>query len=325
MRVAVAAAMPLALVAALRLVPVELPYPLHVLEAGALWVLLPGWPILGWAVWRRHARLALVLLLVALVHAGWALDFVPRRLDVRLLGGPGGARFRVVSANLLAPRPSPALARSLHAHAPDVLVLTELTDAWLSVLEEEGTLAGLDARDLEPHSARVDYFGIGVASRFPILERERVDLGEPVLRVDLEVGGDRVRVWACHLFPPSSPRGLARWRAQMRALEARLAADRDAGVRTVVAADLNTTPQTAAFRSLLAAAGLVAAHDVAGDPFERTWPMHGWSVPPIFRLDHVLVRGLVVDGVRAGDAISSDHAPLVVSLGLPHESDETWP
>lgn len=325
MRLAVALTIPLALVAALRLVPVALPFPLSVLEAGALWALLPAWALLGWAAWRRHLRLGAALALVAVIHVGWALDFVPRGLDVVRLGGPGGARLRLVSANLLAPRPSRALARSLRAHGADVLVMTELSEEWLPALEEERTLEGLEHGYFEPHSARIDYFGIGIATRFPVLEHEVIDLGEPLLRVDLDVAGERVRVWAAHVYPPSSPGGLARWRSEMHALEGLLRANRDAGVRTIVAGDLNTTPQTQVFRSLLASAGLVAAHDLAGNPFACTWPMGGWGVPPVFRLDHVLVRGLRVESVVEGDAVTSDHAPLVVDLSLPAESDETWP
>lgn len=324
MRLAVTLTMVVGLVASLRLLPIELPFPLNILEAGALWVLLPAWPALAWALVRRHWRLALALACVGLIHLGWAFDFVPRRLDVVRLGGRSVARFTLVSANLLAPRPSRALARSLRDQHTDVLVVTELSDEWLPVLEEEGTLVGLDRGYLEPHASSVDYFGMGIATRFAVLDHERIDIGEPLVRVDLDIGGERVRVWAAHTFPPSSAGGVARWRSQMRALEERLSADRDAHVRTVVAGDLNTTPQTAAFRSLLSATGLVAAHDLAGNPFACTWPMRGWNVPPLFRLDHVLVRGLVVDDVREGAAVSSDHAPLVVRLALPAESDETW-
>lgn len=64
----------------------------------------------------------------------------------------------------------------------------------------------------------------------------------------------------------------------------------------------------------LAATGLVAVHDLAGSPFARTWPMRGWHVPPLARLDHVLVRDVGVRAVREGEPVSSDHAPIVADL-----------
>lgn len=314
-RLLVALATPLAIFASLRVVSVELSYPWTVLEAGALWVLSPAWLLLAVALVGRHLRVAGAIGLVALVHVAWAFDFLPRRLGGGIEGG--GATLRLVSANLLAPAPSVELARALRSHDADVMVMTELSTEWLPVLETEATLASLPEHAFDPRPAVETYFGIGIASRFPITSEERVDLGTPAIRVELDVRGSTVRVWAVHPFPPSSPRGVARHRASLAAVRARLVRERDDGVPTIVAGDLNTTPQTRMFRELLADAGLVAAHDLGGNPFACTWPMRGWGIPPVFRLDHVLVRGLAVRAVASADAVTSDHAPLVVDLELP--------
>lgn len=60
------------------------------------------------------------------------------------------------------------------------------------------------------------------------------------------------------------------------------------------------------------------AFRVAGSGFGATWPRWEGLVPPLMRLDHVLVGpGVDVASVTERTSLGSDHRRIVVDLGLP--------
>ncbi len=300
-----------------RVVPIDLPFPLSALEAEALWALVPAWALLALAVARPWPRARALAVLVCAAHLAWALDWMPRALARSSEDAPReGPSLRIVSANLLAPRPTRALAIELAALDADVLLLQEVSDEWVALLRDEGLEASHPYRFVEAHAIAEDYFGIAIYSRFPIVERARFDLeGVPLLRADLDVEGVALRVYAVHAVPPSSARLHARWRRQMDALEARMREDVRDGRALVLGGDLNTSPATRAYRRLLDA-GVGAAHEDAFRGLATTWPNGVFLAPPM-RLDHVLVHGVAVRDVSEGEGASSDHLPVIVDLALP--------
>ena len=313
-RVALATLGLLALVTTVRLLPADLPFPFSAIEAEAAWVLAPAWLIFGVALARRWQRARVFAAIVCVAHLCWTFDWVPRAL-ARSEREPTHA-LRVVSANLLAPRPSVALARELDELDADVLLLQELYVEWAQLLEAEGISARYPHQFLEPHPTDEDYFGIGIYSRHPLTGRARVDLaGVPMLRADLDVEGAPLRVYAVHAVPPYSDALWSRWRAQMRFVSALLRADVDAGRAFVLGGDLNTSPATRAYRELVSQ-GVRSAHEDAFRGLATTWPNGGIFLAPPMRLDHVFVHGVGVSSVTEGRGEGSDHLPVIADLYL---------
>jgi len=232
----------------------------------------------------------------------------------------GTSRFRLVTANLARDRGADpgAFARLVEDLGADVVAVQELGRAQAAVLAAVLPFGRLEPRD--------DYRGMGIARRSP----------GPVARIplpprdayatDLElVGPDgrsavveilNVHILAPHLQPPW--RALAGRRAQLRGLEARLAATPDRP--RVLVGDLNSTPLWPVYRRLtrrLRDAAGEAARGNGGRP-ARTWGPWPGS-PRLLRIDHALVSGLTVHAVRVVAVPGSDHSAVVVDLGLPPE------
>jgi endonuclease/exonuclease/phosphatase (EEP) superfamily protein YafD len=297
-------------VALLRVVPAQTPYPFLAMEGLAFWALMPAYPLAALA-WRSRRRTAIALTIIALVHLGWSFEWVPR-----IASAHDGVALRVLDTNLLAPRPSDALARELLDARADVLVVQELSDEWLATLDAQGARERYPHRIVEPHSLDADYFGIGIFSRSP-LEASGIDrlpgrLAVPLAWADLRVGDRDVRIESVHTAPPATSAWASLYREHVDHLVERVEHEtRDA---MVLAGDFNASPFSHAHRRLLGA-GLREAHESVGRGLATTWPNGVFLVPPM-RLDHVYVRGAGVRSVRELPAITSDHSPIVADLLL---------
>lgn len=304
-------------VALIRVAGVAMPYPLVLLEAQALTLLLLAWPLLAIALWTKHKKTSIALALVVAVHLYWGLEWLP---NVAAADGARAAGFRVVAANLLAMRPSDAYAEELTRTRADVIFLEELSTEWQALLERKHFFDAFPHRVLEPHPVAADNFGLGVVSRYPIVEQERIAFGEaryPLLRIDLAVRGKRLRAYAVHTVPPVADSITNLQYRQHDILIARLLNDvADPDIDVVIAGgDFNATPSAYSYRRYRDV-GLVAAHEAASEAFDTTWP-NGTSIFPPVRLDHVFVHGAGVHAVRQGRGEGSDHAPVIVDLIIP--------
>lgn len=82
----------------------------------------------------------------------------------------------------------------------------------------------------------------------------------------------------------------------------------------VIAADLNATPWSPGFRTLLQDGGLRHARQGVGILASWRWPPIPWITLP---LDHFLFKGhLSMKNLRLGPDVGSDHLPLVAELIL---------
>jgi endonuclease/exonuclease/phosphatase (EEP) superfamily protein YafD len=315
----VVAAMIAALVAAIRLMPFQTPLPLSAIEAEAAWAVPASALGLGLAAWRRSKRTAGAFGAALLVLVPWTLEWLPMAL------GHDGARvpsLRVLSVNLLAPRPTLALAQEILASDADVVLLQEASDEWWAVLEAEGVLERWPHHVAETHSFREDYMGIAIVSRLPIEAREIGPLGEtnvPYARIDVRTAsGARVRLYAIHTWPPYGTELLAMHVAQMAHVGALATRDaEDPALSAVIfGGDFNASPTTYQYRRLRET-GLVNAHERVGRGFATTWPNLPWPFPPM-RLDHVFVAGRDVEvvSVHEGEGEGSDHRPVYVALSI---------
>jgi endonuclease/exonuclease/phosphatase (EEP) superfamily protein YafD len=300
-------AIPLAAAAGARVVRLDESSSLLLLASGLTPLLWPP-ALAAFVIGLGSRRPALTLLSggVAALYLTWALS----GLGVPRAAPSGAASLRLFSANLQAGNPDLGpIAAEIGTARPDVVVLQELGPAMVGQLRRSGVL---DAYPYRLVRARPGAFGIGVWSRFPLLETDEVQVEDvTMLRVAMTVGGRRVPLWAVHTVAPVGP-NRDRWHRQLAWLASAARQDRP----LIVAGDLNATRWHRGLGKLLAD-GLDDAHERRGRGWAATWPRDRWPLPPVLRLDHVLVSPEIgVQAVREGIGVGSDHRPIVADLAV---------
>ncbi|MEO8292227.1 MAG: endonuclease/exonuclease/phosphatase family protein [Actinomycetota bacterium] len=210
-----------------------------------------------------------------------------------------------------------ALAATIAAQEPDVVVLQEVARGW-PIHGELDLAAWLSHALGMPYRwapAADDRFGNVVLSRLPIVGWEAVPLpyaGGPqhrsFVRLTLDAGGGRtLTVIGTHLQQRAG--------SDVGSIQAgRLVSGSHAGHATVIAGDLNAQPGDAAL-TVLTDAGLVSAQDAAGDPGATTARD---PTTPGDRVDWIFVSPeLRVEAFEVVASDASDHLPLVAVVHLP--------
>jgi endonuclease/exonuclease/phosphatase family metal-dependent hydrolase len=217
--------------------------------------------------------------------------------------------LRLFSANVHDANPDVGpIAEEILAAAPDLVALQELDPDGAAGLRRSGIPARFPYRVTEiRHGAS----GIALWSRLPLAEPQVLDVGGmPLIRVTIVLGARRLRLYTVHMIAPVGE-GRVRWKAQLRRVDDELRGERRP---LVVAGDFNATRYHPSFRRLLSD-GLADAHERRGRGWAATWPRDRWPLPPLMRLDHVLVsREVGVRSVREGVGRGSDHRPIIADL-----------
>ena len=228
--------------------------------------------------------------------------------------GPGVRSLRILSVNVQRGSADPgALAGSLDRHRVDVLAVQELTPDMARRLAGAGITGRLRFCHLDPRPGGA---GAGLWTRWPVTVLPPVPgLTAAAPRARIDLGDDRaVVVTVVHPVAPLN--GLARrWQQELAVIRAALT-----GMSTshVVAGDFNATRDHRPFRELLAA-GFLDCADVAR---KRPWPGFTWpadrAIPPIMRLDHVLVseRGMTVSESQVVRVDGTDHRGVLAAIEL---------
>jgi endonuclease/exonuclease/phosphatase (EEP) superfamily protein YafD len=270
-----------------------------------------------------YAWAALAAVLLAVGAREWRLSALCTALLVWQLGAilpwyagrvthaeAGGESIKVLSANVHANNPDQKPLLDLVAREnPDVVFIQELSPAWAEALT---TLQRQYPYSVE--SARKDYFGMALLSRYPlrnVLSDDPVDRDIPMIRADVEVNGRLVHVVNAHLSSPESPSALeARYRQFPWLTEYVATVDRP----LIVAGDLNCTMWSPLYKRLVRAGRLASVREGRG--IMPTWFWLGGSMF-MLPLDHVLVSGAQIASAGPGDRIGSDHRPLVAEILIP--------
>lgn len=272
---------------------------------------LPAYAALGLGLFSRQRVLAVLAGALVALHLSWTLpELRPARpLPAEAAGAP---HVRLFSANLLYTNTRmEGIAAEIRRARPDVVVFQELSPANLAALEKTGVLDGFPFSLTAPAP---DPTGSGVFSKLVFAEADSWKLGDmDNARVTLDVGGRRLRLYDVHTNAPFGTPGAPRWASQ-------LASIRDAVLREsdplVVAGDFNATYVHRRFRDVLAT-GLRDAHVDRGRGWAATWPRDLAFVPPLVRIDHILVsKQVAVLHVSEGEGRGSDHRPLIADLAV---------
>jgi len=226
---------------------------------------------------------------------------------------PGPDDLVVMSSNLeYGGADARSLVNAAREHHVDVLVLVEVTPAFLERLR----VAGLDS--LLPGSAgqsSQDAGGTIIRSRVPMtlvqpgLDRvSPYSFDEPVVSIHRSTGDVVLR--AVHSLPPGLS-GAADWRSGLAALQSwreRQSADQP----VVMAGDFNSSWGHPGFRGV--AQTMTDAQQGAGAGWAPTWPQGRRLIRPFIQLDHVLSRGLDVVDAGVVELPNTDHAAIWARL-----------
>lgn len=280
--------------------------------AAALVLLAAGALAMG----RR--RLALCALVVMVPNLWVAAPYlVPLVLPDTAASQPAGG-LSLLSLNLFYRNTDHQRVRDyLQQAQPDLLVVAELTPDWLRALQP--------VLDTYPYQLATDQpgpWGLGVYSRFPMLNARRTDLGVPGsvnVMATVAFPGGPVQLTAVHLSSPTSPRAAARRNLQLARLAGLLGAQ-DSAIPRLLLGDLNATPFSPHLRDLLDRTGMRDARQAQG--LLGTWPR--WLPILQIPIDYCIVDpALVVTSVGRGPGVGSDHYPLEVRLRRRDEREIT--
>jgi len=241
--------------------------------------------------------------------------------------GPSAARttsegapfttLRLLQANVLfSNRDYELLLELAERESPDIVVLEKITEDWFRAIAPLWESYAYKAR-----SSTNDHVSIVLLSRVEMTDVAPAALGETPSETLIAMlhppGCPAVRVLAAHPRPPISRRA-ARWRAsEIRGIAKRIAQERAGGEPMIVAGDFNATPWSPLYREVRDAGGLVSARDGFG--VLPTWPAF-LPAPLRIPIDQVfLTEPIEVVNCRVGEAIGSDHLPLLVDLRIPAE------
>ncbi|QWT24319.1 endonuclease/exonuclease/phosphatase family protein [Subtercola sp. PAMC28395] len=276
------------------------------------WALLPAYPLAVIAIWRRKRALAVVALALCAVQLWWTAGLIGWNGTQAL--PDGDLRVRLVTANLLNENAHiPELGDSLAAEGADIVVVQEVTPDVLAALGSSQLWTIYPYRATAPLDG---FLGSATFSKFPIANSHEIDVaGHPMLQTDLETPAGSLRLVNVHTVAPLSTEDAPAWARQFSSL-ATVAAESPFPI--VFAGDFNATLDHAPLESLVSG-DLRDAFRVAGSGVGLTWPRWDLPIPPLMRLDHVIVSpGITVVSVNDELSVGSDHRHLVVELGLPH-------
>jgi endonuclease/exonuclease/phosphatase (EEP) superfamily protein YafD len=198
--------------------------------------------------------------------------------------------------------------KAIELENPDVLLLLEMTPNWARAvdgLRADYPFARVAARD--------DSSGMALYSRLPFEDVQVYSLAEtglPSIVAEILAPSGRFTLFCTHTASPVAPGNF--WMRNRQLEDVAVLAARRAGA-VMVMGDLNTTSWSPYFARLLEVSGLRDSR--LGFGVEGTWP---WLPLPLrIPIDHCLVsRQVTVYGRHVGEAVGSDHRPIVVDFAI---------
>lgn len=246
------------------------------------------------------------------VHAWW---LSPQYLGDDPRPARGATTLTVMTSNLYEGKGDVgALVRTVREQDVDVLVLEEISVPALAAADAAGLAALLPNRIGSPDGLD-PVAGTMVLAKEPLGTPTRVPTIHQSWWVDVGTGPSALRVLAVH---PVAPVTVDTWRSDHDAILVVARASRP----DVVLGDFNATADHQPMQAL-AEAGFRDVGELANDGWQPTWPANGISpldgvpLPPLVRIDHVLVRSsMAAIGTRVVELPGSDHLALVAEIAV---------
>jgi endonuclease/exonuclease/phosphatase (EEP) superfamily protein YafD len=224
--------------------------------------------------------------------------------------GGGGALIRIISANLASGGADAWLfARLVHALDADVVAVQELATVQAEAL---ATVLPFGRLEVRPYRMGIGLRQPGCVQRIALAGRDAY-----VGKVTANAAGEIITVVNVHIIAPhrGSPWKIAALRhRQICGLETYL---RSAPHPLVLVGDLNSTPLWPAYRRLSTTLTDAAVETAR---LERRRPCRTWGLrygPRLFRIDHALVAGVIVEKVQVAPIAGSNHYAVVVDVRGP--------
>lgn len=282
---------------------------------------------------RKLKLFLLAFLASALIAAAglWLLAIAlrpgPTEWAVAAGGNSTAGGFSIMSFNIsLGGRPAAAALDAVEEANTDIVCIQELTPGLAEAFEVRFS-GHYPHRLLAPGST---VHGIGIASKLPLQNSTVIKEGMahlPAAIATVMLGGERVRIACVHLIPPHArPRkGEPFWdryvrNEGIRMEQASIVLDSlgGDGAPAIVLGDMNEWEGQAAL-SLFAQVGFTNACEVRDNLCGASWPgaaVPSW--PALFRIDHILGRGVRFADAAVLEAGGSDHFPAVARIILPN-------
>jgi len=216
--------------------------------------------------------------------------------------------FRLLHLNLRFDNDTPELVLSaIGAHRPDIVTLTEVSDAWAE------RLAVLDAayphRIVCPPPTHIG--GVAILSRRPFASDPADACGDrgSFASVEVDFAGRRASVVAMHLGWPW-PFG-QEW--HLSRIEDDLPNLADSAI---LAGDFNAVPWSQTVRRTAELGGLRVVRGIGPTFLDRRLP-DAWRPWVGLPIDQIMAKGgVVVGNARTLPAVGSDHLPVLVEFSL---------
>lgn len=272
------------------------------------------------AVTRCHAIAAIGAAALAAVGVGVQVSWycLGRPPDA-----PDGIVMRVLASNIRNGQADPASLARLAEGSADVVMIAELTPEAAQRFSD----AGIDRTF--PHSSLITAplaGGVGLWSRYPLTPlslSEHPAAKIPAARVELPGIRFKPVIASVHIKSPiaGGRDSVEDWRTGLDFVGSQMQrfATIAGAAAVIVAGDFNSTPDIRQFRDLLTN-GYRDAVQQTGAGFNPTFPGDRWY-PPLITIDHVLVRGAVVSGIRTVRVAGSDHRGLLADVRIPANPD----
>ncbi len=286
------------------------------LNAFTLYVYLPAYGVLAYALWKGRHLLALAGGLVVACHVMWvapdfkpATKFVPPAQSAPENKAAECRSLRIFYANVLGDnRQFDAMINEALKTDPDVIVFAELHRPWIQHLRQSEVIKAY------PYGTNMQARHPGdsvVFSRVPV---GHLDLffagGRACVITDIPLGDETVRLFCLHSPRPLLEDTYNLYEEFWDKVEPQFSAWKGP---LVAIGDFNATQHSKVYQRL-ESGHLRSAHSDRGRGFATTWPNGKWPVPPI-RIDQAFLSPelecvSIVEGVGPG----SDHKPLILNL-----------
>ena len=305
-------------IALLRLTYHDGTYFLTWLNAFTLYVYLPAYACLAWAIWKRRWILTLANLAVVCLHIGLiAPDFMrDRRFEQAASGAttdtPAAPTVRIFFANVRSQNTEySALLKEIQDANPDVIVLVEFTWKWHLAYIRLPFFAAY------PYGSGMKNETLGtvnVFSRLPLKNEKLVWFaGRGLQTFEIPVGSETLHVIGLHAPRPMNMRTDDDYDGFWSRSIPMILGEKGP---LVVVGDCNATQFSSVYQQLTADR-LRSAHQDRGRGYATTWPNGQDGVPSLIRIDQALLSPEVecLD-IKDGEGRGSDHKPLILDVRI---------